>query len=133
MSGIESMGRHRDRSIKWVVSGTIVVLGGLTLLLMFLASQMRWAGPSGAVALGSIGVLAVGAFSALALGPVGRAIGRRIVEDGDLGAGALDQEVQDLRLQLDDLRHALTETQERIDFTERLLVRGGTPESDALH
>ena len=133
MSDIEATGRRRDPSTKWMIGGAIVAVGGFTLLLMFVASQMRWVGPIEAAALGAIGVMAAAAFGALALGPVGRAIGRRILGEGSAAADGLDQEVQELRLQLDDLRHTLSETQERIDFAERLLVRGESPDSEALH
>jgi len=56
----------------------------------------------------------------LAQGPVGQALGRRIQ-----GKTAVDPdvvaEVAELREQLDQLRRQLEETQERVDFTERLL------------
>ena len=56
----------------------------------------------------------------LAQGPVGQALGRRIQ-----GQTAVDPdvvaEVAELREQLDQLRRQLEETQERVDFTERLL------------
>ena len=55
--------------------------------------------------------------------PVGIALGRRIqgrsTDDDDLRA-----EVGYLREQVEDLQRQLGETQERLDFTERLLARG---------
>lgn len=55
--------------------------------------------------------------------PVGIALGRRIqgrsADDDDLRA-----EVGYLREQVEDMHRQLSETQERLDFTERLLSRG---------
>lgn len=52
-------------------------------------------------------------------GPLGRAIGERIAgrHAGD------DREIQDLKGDVEELRHALSEVQERLDFAERLLAR----------
>jgi hypothetical protein len=61
----------------------------------------------------------------IARSPVGQALGRRILgrygrsEDPELIA-----EVSALRDQVDSLQQQLVETQERVDFTERLLARG---------
>jgi hypothetical protein len=61
----------------------------------------------------------------VARSPVGQALGRRIQgrhghsEDPELLA-----EVSALRDQVDALQQQLIETQERVDFTERLLARG---------
>jgi len=54
-------------------------------------------------------------------GPFGRAIADRIA--GRARAGTEDQDVQELRGEVDDLRHQLGEVQERLDFAERLLAR----------
>jgi len=55
--------------------------------------------------------------------PVGIALGRRIqgrsADDDDLRA-----EVGYLRDQVEEMQRQLSETQERLDFTERLLARG---------
>jgi hypothetical protein len=53
-------------------------------------------------------------------GPLGRAIGERIAGRHDAGD---DREIQDLKGEVDDLRHQLSEVQERLDFAERLLAR----------
>jgi hypothetical protein len=53
-------------------------------------------------------------------GPLGRAIGERIVSRRDPGD---DREIQDLKADVGDLRQQLSEVQERLDFTERLLAR----------
>ena len=57
-------------------------------------------------------------------GPVGVALARRI--QGKHGAvdEDLHAEVTWLRDQVDQLRQEVTETQERLDFAERLLTRG---------
>ncbi len=54
-------------------------------------------------------------------GPFGRALADRIA--GRARTGAEDQDVQELRGEVDDLRHQLGEVQERLDFAERLLAR----------
>jgi hypothetical protein len=72
------------------------------------------------------GILTVGFMSwavvAIARGPLGQALSRRILgrhQDGDLA-----QEVMALREQVEDMQHQLVDAQERLDFTERLLTRG---------
>jgi hypothetical protein len=59
-------------------------------------------------------------FVRFSQGPVGQALGRRI--QGQTGPDPnVVAEVAELRDQLDQLRRQLEETQERVDFTERLL------------
>jgi len=54
---------------------------------------------------------------------IGKALARRI--GGDAGiAGALEGEVRELRAEVDALRGELMETQERLDFAERLVASG---------
>jgi len=72
------------------------------------------------------GILTVGFMSwalvAIARGPLGQALSRRIAArhaDTDLA-----HEVVALQEQVEELRRVVEETQERLDFTERLLVRG---------
>jgi hypothetical protein len=72
--------------------------------------------------------------TAVALGPIGRAIGKRILDGGSsTEADALADDVHDLRLQSEDLRQALMETQERLDFTERMLAGGREKTPEELH
>ena len=52
-------------------------------------------------------------------GPLGRAVAERIAGRRD----PADREVQDLKSDVEDLRHQLSEVQERLDFAERLLAR----------
>jgi hypothetical protein len=62
-------------------------------------------------------------------GPLGRAIADRI-RHGVSGTGTdprLREEVDGLRLEMDELRGQLSEAHERIDFAERLLARRDEP------
>lgn len=63
----------------------------------------------------------------IASGPVGQALGRKIqgkgTEDEDLR-----HEVAWMREQLEEVQGQLVETQERLDFTERLLTQRAEPE-----
>lgn len=54
-------------------------------------------------------------------GPFGRALAERIA--GRSRSAAEDQEIQELKGEVEDLRHQLGEVQERLDFAERLLAR----------
>lgn len=60
----------------------------------------------------------------VARSPVGQAMARRIQGRYAQGDPELVAEVIALREQVDSLQHQLIETQERVDFTERLLTRG---------
>jgi hypothetical protein len=63
-------------------------------------------------------------FVRLAQGPVGQALARRI--QGHVGGDSeLAADVAELREQVDLLRRQLEETQERVDFAERLLSQQG--------
>jgi hypothetical protein len=55
----------------------------------------------------------------VAQGPLGQALAHRL--RGRSGDAELSHEVAELRDQVDLLRHQLEETQERMDFAERLL------------
>ena len=132
MSQTNPASRQGDPSIKWLVGGTLVMSGGLLVFLMYLADEVRFTGPSGAVAILGLGAAACVAFGALILGPVGRAVAKRILEGGTVPT-AIDDDLHDLRLQVDDLRQALAESQERIDFTERLLAGGRDRAAEELH
>ena len=54
-------------------------------------------------------------------GPFGRALAERIA--GRSGTAAENRDIQELRGEVEDLRHQLGEVQERLDFAERLLAR----------
>lgn len=62
-------------------------------------------------------------------GPVGQALARRIQGRHGNPDSELLSEVNQLRDQVDMLHQQLIETQERVDFTERLLSKGRAPES----
>lgn len=54
---------------------------------------------------------------------IGKALARRI--GGDVGhPAALESQVRELRAEVDALRGELIETQERLDFAERLVASG---------
>ncbi len=54
-------------------------------------------------------------------GPLGKALGQRIA--GKSAAGDRSAETEELRGEVEDLRHRLTEMEERLDFTERVLAQ----------
>jgi hypothetical protein len=54
-------------------------------------------------------------------GPLGRALAERI--SGRARSGTEDQDVRELRGEVDELRNQLSEVQERLDFAERILAR----------
>jgi len=64
----------------------------------------------------------------LAQSQVGSALARRIQGHSGGADAEFAAELNYLRDQLDGLRHELTETQERLDFAERMLAKGRTPE-----
>jgi hypothetical protein len=61
-------------------------------------------------------------FVRIMQGPVGIALARRIQGRG--GAEEMHAELAYLRDQLEDVQRQLGETQERLDFTERMLTQG---------
>lgn len=72
-----------------------------------------------------ITVAAIWGAVRVAHGPLGQALARRLQGRG--GDTELSGEVAELRDQLEMLRHQLEETQERVDFAERLLSRQPSP------
>jgi hypothetical protein len=66
----------------------------------------------------SIFFLAMAAIFVLR-GPFGRALADRLAGK----SGVDDREVRELRGDVEELRHQLTEMQERLDFAERLLAQ----------
>ena len=116
--------RRSDPGFKWLVAGGVASTGILSLLVAFLADTVGRNGPSGAGAVGFLGFVMAGAVAAVALSPIGRAVAKRILGSDPGPDLAVEAEVDGLRLQMDDLRQALAETHERMDFTERLLASG---------
>jgi hypothetical protein len=82
---------------------------------------------------GNLGVLIpiiallIGGFAVFAKSEIGRALAHRL-SGGASGSRALEDEVHALRSEVDALRGEVQETQERLDFAERLLA-GGRKES----
>lgn len=77
-----------------------------------------------AALLGSLPILGILVYGAVKVfGPISQAIARRI--GGETGAALPPgPEIADLQRQVADLRLELSEAQERLDFTERLLTSG---------
>lgn len=57
-------------------------------------------------------------------GPLGHALAERLRGGGGVDLGAIHGQLEELQHQLDGVRQELTETQERLDFAERLLSAG---------
>ncbi|MFQ6047318.1 MAG: hypothetical protein ACE5PT_13350 [Gemmatimonadales bacterium] len=55
-------------------------------------------------------------------GPPGKALGDPLAGGGALGRGE-GQETEAMRVELDDLRYRVSDMEERIDFTERMLTK----------
>ena len=134
MTGQYGTGRRGDPSTKWLVGGTVLSFAMMLGFIAGMSDQLRIGGASGSAPVVLMVLLGVGAFGAIVLGPIGRAVAKRILEGGHGGeSDAVLHEIEDLRLQADDLRNALAETQERLDFTERMIA--GAPEKarEELH
>jgi hypothetical protein len=67
----------------------------------------------------AIGAAALGLF----FGPIGAALARRLA--GRAEPGEAHAEIERMTAEVDDLRGRLAEVEERLDFAERLLARGG--------
>ena len=134
MPNTGSYGKRGDSSTKWLVGGAVAMVGAGILFLSYMADELRFGvngNPGPLLIITTLGVVVV---TAVALGPIGRAIGKRILDGGSSGeADALADDVHDLRLQSEDLRQALMETQERLDFTERMLAGGREKSPEELH
>lgn len=77
--------------------------------------------------LGAIPIVGIVGWTAVKIfGPIGQALSRRIAGGGD--GELLERRVEALAAELDELKHQLAETHERLDFTERLLAQSRTPE-----
>jgi hypothetical protein len=73
--------------------------------------------------------LAIGAIGlGFTFGPIGAAIARRIAGSARSNQGRADVASlgPQVTAELDDLRGRLAEVEERLDFAERVLARGGT-------
>ena len=74
----------------------------------------------------AVGAAAIGLF----FGPIGTALGRRLA--GRSGPDELQVELEQMNermaAEVEILRGRLSEVEERLDFAERLLPRGGPPD-----
>lgn len=126
--------RKGDPGTKWLVLGAVGVLALGIGFLALMSDQLRFADQSAGGRLVALSVLGAGMVGAVVFGPIGRAVAKRILEgvpSGDVD-GVL-REVDELRLQTEDLRNALAEAQERLDFTERMLAGGKERIPEELH
>ena len=134
MPETSSQGRRGDPATKWLVGGTVLSFAMMLGFIAGMSDQLRIGGASGSAPVVLMVLLGVGAFGAIALGPIGRAVGRRILEGGqDRDAEALLHELDDMRMQSEDLRSALADVQERLDFTERMLAGAPDKTREELH
>ena len=134
MPNTGSYGKRGDGSTKWLVGGSLAALSVGVVFLAVMSDQIRFAANGNPGPLLIITMMGAALFGAFALGPIGRAIGKRILDGGSSGeAEALSDDVHDLRLQADELRQTLLEMQERLDFTERMLAGGRERTPEELH
>ena len=134
MSSRHPQSQRKESATGWLVLGALGVVGAGVSFLTYMADAMRGLEGSAGGRLLVITMLGMGMIGAVVLGPIGRAIGKRLLDGGvPEEDGAMQEEVSDLRLQVDDLRQALGETQERLDFTERMLSSGRERAPEELH
>ncbi len=79
------------------------------------------------IAIGLATLAGSGMLTALFLGPIGRAIGRRI--QGRMGE-SIPGDLADQLQELPDVAKRLQELEDRVDFAERLLSSVGAPEDE---
>ncbi|HRP07988.1 MAG TPA: hypothetical protein PLL69_05815 [Gemmatimonadales bacterium] len=106
--------RHGSRGSGWLY---LAMMGSAIALMAGLSSVTSILGPASILIW--LGVMAMG--TAAALGPIGKAIARRI--SGDQAEVEGQQRLsEDLYAELDELRGRMVEVEERQDFSERLLT-----------
>jgi hypothetical protein len=71
-----------------------------------------------------ITAILMGGLFAIARGQLGQALAHRLRGGASVDAAALQAQLDEVREQLELLRGEVGETQERLDFAERLLTRG---------
>ena len=78
--------------------------------------------------LGAVPILAIMAWAAVKIfGPLGQSLALRL-GGGAHGNPQLEDRIERLAEELDQVKGELAETHERLDFTERLLAQGRTPD-----
>lgn len=98
--------------------GSVAVAGGIAAVgYIVLAVKL---GIAFAVPIGVVGLIAGGIAL---LGPLGKAIARRLDAGAAPDAAAPDEATAPLVAHIDELRGRLAELEERVDFTERLLTQ----------
>lgn len=118
------MSLHRESTMVLAVAGLGV---GLLIFLWNIAVLIRGDlvyQPSPGPLVG-IGLGACAAYGAVVLGPIGRALARRLTGGPD---ESRDQLIEEVRIALQGVQAELAETHERLDFTERLLAQGRSPD-----
>lgn len=134
MTGRYDAPRRGDPATKWLVGGTVLSFGMMLAFIAGMSDQVRISGGGDPAPMVVMTLFGVVAFGAIALGPIGRAVAKRLLEGGSGGdTEAVLREIDELRLQSDDLRNALAEAQERLDFTERLIAGGKERTPEELH
>src|SRR5262245_60935230 len=73
----------------------------------------------------ALGLGACVAYIGVAVGPIGRALARRLTAGGD---DPRDELLEEVREALHAVRAELAETHERLEFTERMLAKSRTPD-----
>lgn len=81
---------------------------------------------TGICVIGALGFAGVRIFN----GPVGQALARRIQGGHGPADGEVMNEVLELRHQVEQLQQRLADTEERVDFSERLLAQRNEPTAD---
>lgn len=95
---------------------TLIPTFGAAALGLYLILGLKL-GPGFAIPMGVIGLLA-GVAGSVLLGPIGRSIARRIHKEPPE-----DEVLEDMQIEMENLRGRLIELEERLDFAERLLTR----------
>lgn len=79
------------------------------------------------IMLGTVPILGIIGWTAVKIfGPLGQAVSKRIA--GGTDGAYLEQRVDSMMAELEQVKHQLAETHERLDFTERLLAQERNPE-----
>jgi Tfp pilus assembly protein PilO len=79
------------------------------------------------IMLGTVPILGILGWTAVKIfGPLGQAVSKRIAGGSD--GEYLEQRLESIVAELEQVKHQLAETQERLDFTERLLAQDRNPE-----
>jgi hypothetical protein len=79
------------------------------------------------IMMGTVPILGIIGWTAVKIfGPIGQAVSKRIAGGGD--GEHLERRMESIVAELEEVKHQLAETHERLDFTERLLAQERNPE-----